>query len=87
MSEYQHVYTKFILADVEQGVLNLEMVQAIQRTFASEPERDAEYLASLNEALSILLNLNDAMTHLLDAEEVMKRMRDRTPPWPEGEVE
>lgn len=77
--QYKRAYTKYIVADVRDGKLDIEMLQAIQRTFAAEPERDPEYLASLDEALSILqpISLDTAMKRLLGPEEVMKRTRDR----------
>lgn len=77
MSEqYKRLFTKFIIAEVKKDVLDIETVQSIQQTFASDPQRDPEYLASLDEALSILLG----------PEDIVRRGRDREglPPAPEG---
>jgi hypothetical protein len=65
--QYQEPYTRFIVADVQNGTLSKQRIREMQEDFAAHPQADPEYLASLDEALKLLYG----------PEQVMKRMRDR----------
>lgn len=77
--QYKQPYTQYIMADIANGSLTKERVEAMQEDFAAHPTADPEYLASLNEALA----------HLLTPEQVVQRMRDREglPPATDSEVQ
>jgi hypothetical protein len=58
------------MADVQNNKLSKEDIQRLQKDFAANPHKDPKYLASLQEALKLLLG----------PEDIMKRGRDRESP-------
>ena len=68
MAEYRHKHTKSTLTDVQVGQINIgELQESIREAELRAGEVDEEMLASMKEALAILLS----------AEEVAKRGSER----------
>jgi hypothetical protein len=68
--QYKEPYTRFIVADVQNGTLNELRLREMQEDFTAHPQADPEYLASLDEAIKLLYG----------PEQLVMRMRDRKLP-------